>query len=196
MEFIVVGAAKADFLLSEAGEDELNEAHWAYMDRFASRLVARGPVLSVSDTEDWMGSVHIIKTDDRLEAERFAYDEPYWCAGQYEHVQVTRFENVLQSTMWERQSDPSSPTTWLVRWVLPNERDIAISDIGEFRHDMSLVFAGFLVNDLGSRAIGFVAAIDAAPTHIQPKIERITDHLDLNVTPKLERWRRGGRTYA
>ena len=42
MEFLVVGEAKTGFSKSEAEEDALNEEHWAYMDRFASDLVARG----------------------------------------------------------------------------------------------------------------------------------------------------------
>jgi uncharacterized protein YciI len=82
MEFIVIGTARVGFVLSEVEEDVLNEQHWAYMDHFARRLVARSPLLSVDGTE-WEGSVHIIDVADRRAADRFAFQEPYWVAGQY-----------------------------------------------------------------------------------------------------------------
>jgi uncharacterized protein len=196
MEFVVVGAAKADFLLSEADEDALNEKHWAYMDRFASDLVARGPILSVGEAEDWMGSVHIIKADNRFRADRFAFDEPYWCAGQYDHLQVTRFENILQSTMWERNRDPDCASSWFARWMLPDDQEIGVGDFRDFQVDKQLVFAGYLVSDNGLRASGFLSAIDAATADIESITDRITDRLDLSVIPKLDRWRRGGRPIA
>ena len=126
----------------------------------------------------------------------FAFNEPYCRAGQYEHVQVTRFENVLQSTMWERPRDPDCPTSWFARRGVSNEPDIFSVDLSEFRNDKALVFAGFLVDHDGSRATGFAAAIDAAPTAINTIIDHMTNHLNLNTDPMLNRWRRGGRPIA
>ncbi len=194
MEFVIVGHAKSEFVLSEADEDALNEEHWAYMDNFASALIARGPILSSDGTEDWKGSVHIITAEDRSFADRFAFDEPYWRAGQYEAVHVSRFDNVLQSTMWQRPRDPECSTSWLARWEWPNDpHERATGDVGDFRQDPALAFAGFLVSDDGSRASGFIAGIDASAADINRVVYGIGERLSRYNGLMLDRWRRGGR---
>ena len=64
------------------------EAHWAYMDRFAGRLILRGPTLSDDRTEH-TGSVHVVDLADRASAERLAIEEPYWLAGLYRRLPGT-----------------------------------------------------------------------------------------------------------
>jgi hypothetical protein len=39
--------------------DRIVEEHWAFMDRFADGMIARGPTLT-DDLEDATGSVHIV----------------------------------------------------------------------------------------------------------------------------------------
>jgi uncharacterized protein len=193
MEFIVIGTERAGFTLTDSAENALNEEHWAYMDGFASQLVARGPILSHDGTE-WAGSIHIIRTEDRPSAELFAFDEPYWRAGQYETVEVIGFENMLNSTMWERPRDLDCTTSWLARWELPEgSADLASIDMEEAHVDASLVFAGFLVADDGSAGQGFIAAIDSSPEEVDEIVARIARHCSLGTTPILDRWRRGGR---
>ena len=86
----------------------LTEAHWAYMDRFADGMIARGPTLA-PDRETWTGSVHIVALDDADAAHRFAEHEPYNRAGLFDQHLICRFDNLLGRTMWElptRSDDP------------------------------------------------------------------------------------------
>src|SRR5215831_10030092 len=73
----------------QAEMEALAEAHWSYLDRFADRLILRGPTLSDDGTEH-TGSVHVIDLADRASAERFAAEEPYWLAGLYRDVTIIR----------------------------------------------------------------------------------------------------------
>src|SRR5262250_1261925 len=54
--------------------DELLEAHWAYMDRYATQMIARGPTLS--DDGVPAGSMHVVDLPDPPAARAFAFDEP------------------------------------------------------------------------------------------------------------------------
>src|SRR5688572_6327859 len=98
VDFLVYGRDAAG-----VGErlDTLAEAHWSYMDRFADRLVARGPTLS-ADGEEHTGSMHVIAVEDAGAARRFADEEPYHRAGVYAEIQVRRYVNVLGRSMWDR----------------------------------------------------------------------------------------------
>ncbi len=97
--------------------DELAEAHWTYMDRFAGQLVARGPTLS-ADGEEHTGSVHVLEAPDLEAARRFALDEPYARAGLYSSVSVTPWWNALGGTMWDRPPATRDLASTLViaRW--------------------------------------------------------------------------------
>ena len=48
------------------------EAHWSFMDRYADRLLTRGPTLS-DDGEQHTGSLHIVRLDSVAETGNFAY---------------------------------------------------------------------------------------------------------------------------
>jgi uncharacterized protein YciI len=75
---------------SAALRDELLEAHWSFMDRYATQMIARGPALA-RDGGTPAGSVHIAGLPDPAAARAFAFDEPgyqagvctgtCWCAG-------------------------------------------------------------------------------------------------------------------
>jgi uncharacterized protein YciI len=79
---------------------ELTEEHWAFMDRFADRMIARGPTLS-SDGTAVTGSMHIVDLPDADAAHEFAFDEPYYKGGVFDEVLVRRWSNTLGHTMWE-----------------------------------------------------------------------------------------------
>jgi len=79
MPFFVYGQDRPG---AQVEMEALAEAHWSYMDRFADRLILRGPTLS-GDGAEHTGSVHVVYLADRASAERFATEEPYWQAGLY-----------------------------------------------------------------------------------------------------------------
>lgn len=79
---------------------ELGEAHWSYMDRYAERLIARGPTFA-DDGETPTGSVHIVDLPDPAAARAFAFDEPNHQAGVYRDVLLRRWHNMLGRTMWD-----------------------------------------------------------------------------------------------
>nr|WP_296071437.1 YciI family protein [uncultured Actinoplanes sp.] len=76
----------------------LVEEHWAFMDRFAEGMIARGPTLT-GDLGGATGSVHIVDLPDAEAARVFAFEEPNYRAGVYRHVTVRRFVDLLGRTM-------------------------------------------------------------------------------------------------
>jgi uncharacterized protein YciI len=93
-------------------DDALNVRHWAYLDRFADRLTARGPTLA-PDRETWTGSMHVLDLPSVDDAHAFVADEPYARAGLFASHRIWRFTNLLGRTMWEHPGDPGG-TTYLV----------------------------------------------------------------------------------
>jgi uncharacterized protein YciI len=85
---------------SAALRDELVEAHWSYMDRYAAQMIARGPTLA-PDGDTATGSVHIVDLPDSAAARAFALDEPNYQAGVYRDVLLRRWRNLLGRTMWD-----------------------------------------------------------------------------------------------
>lgn len=79
---------------------ELTEAHWAFMDRYAEEMIARGPTLT-SDGTAATGSMHIVDLPDGEAARVFAFDEPNYLAGVYGEILVRRWSNTLGRTMWQ-----------------------------------------------------------------------------------------------
>jgi uncharacterized protein YciI len=81
-------------------DDELLEAHWSYMDRFAETMIARGPTLA-DDGETATGSLHVLGLPSADAVREFVAREPNNRAGMYADNSVWRFENLLGRTMWE-----------------------------------------------------------------------------------------------
>ncbi|WP_371405236.1 YciI family protein [Kribbella sp. NBC_00662] len=79
---------------------QLTEEHWAFMDRYAEELIARGPTLT-EDREESTGSLHIVDLPDDQALKTFAYDEPYYLGGAFDTVELYRFHNHTGRTMWE-----------------------------------------------------------------------------------------------
>jgi len=78
----------------------LTEEHWSFMDGYADNLIARGPTLT-ADGEATTGSLHIVDLPDVAAGRSFAYDEPYYRAGAFESVLLTRFDKHVGTTMWD-----------------------------------------------------------------------------------------------
>ncbi|MFG3255754.1 YciI family protein [Streptomyces sp. NPDC048172] len=79
----------------------LGEDHWAFMDKYAEGMIARGPTFA-PDGDTVTGSLHIVDLPDAEAVRAFAYDEPNHRAGVYEdEVLIRRWRNVLGRTMWQ-----------------------------------------------------------------------------------------------
>ncbi len=89
----------------------LRERHWAYMDRFADRMIARGPTF---DGETLTGSLHILDLPDPAAARAFAFEEPGYQAGAYRDVLIRRWQNRLGRTMWDFPADRQAGPYFLV----------------------------------------------------------------------------------
>ena len=85
---------------TQALVEEWAEAHWAFMDRYAAAMIARGPTLT-PDRTTWTGSMHLVDLPDAQAARVFAFQEPFWRAGVYGQVLLRRWRNVLGRTMWD-----------------------------------------------------------------------------------------------
>ncbi|PRX97680.1 YciI family protein [Allonocardiopsis opalescens] len=164
---------------------DLAEAHWAYMDRFADRLILRGPTLS-DDGEEHTGSVHVIDLDERADAERFATEEPYWRAGLYR-----RFTAVRTSVLLDR--GPAEGPLALVtgEWPPgPRAADMAAGDGTDGR----VGYLGVLVDDEGARTTGIVAVVRAAPDEALRVVRPLADGMAAGPAAlTARRWHRGGR---
>ncbi|GLY16764.1 hypothetical protein Kisp01_37790 [Kineosporia sp. NBRC 101677] len=97
---------------SAALREELAERHWSYMDRFADRMIARGPTLAEDGTAT--GSLHILDLPDPGAARAFAFDEPNYQAGVYRDVLLRRWRNVLGRTMWQFPGAAAAGNRYLV----------------------------------------------------------------------------------
>jgi uncharacterized protein YciI len=63
--------------------------HLAYLDKNVARFLAVGAKLRDDGTTAW-GSLYLINTEDRAEAEAFIRDDPYSQVGLFENVAMTR----------------------------------------------------------------------------------------------------------
>jgi uncharacterized protein len=193
--------ARSDFLVlgrdaEGVGErlDALADAHWDYMDRFAGRLVARGPTLS-PDGEEHTGSVHILTAGDAAAARRFADEEPYRRAGLYAEVTVERFLDLLGRTMWERPPAPDLRESSFVvaRWPAIATDAGAARSVLRARPDV-WAFFGLLVSDDASRCVGLAAAADLPAAEAERAVREIIAGLGAaGATVGVQRWQRGGR---
>jgi uncharacterized protein YciI len=139
----------------------LRESHWAYMDRFADRMIARGPTF---DGETLTGSLHLLDLPDPAAARAFAFEEPGYQAGAYRDVLIRRWENRLGRTMWDfpagREGGPyflvlglgDGPAADLDPPGDPDPRPIAAQ---------RLVAYGPLLSDDGARWLGTAALVNA-----------------------------------
>ncbi|MGI8881508.1 MAG: YciI family protein [Jatrophihabitans sp.] len=178
--------------------DELNEAHWSYMDKWAGALIARGPTLSV-DGSMHTGSVHIIDLCDGAAARRFAFEEPYYLAGLYEEVTVQPFASSLDGTMWDRPSATADQpaTLLLATWTeVAFEPDIAEELRNAFASAEAgpWIFAGALLSDDSTTVRGLAAAVDLGPSEAEGLLRAaIAQVLASPGEVHWHCWARGGR---
>ena len=169
---------------SLALRDELLEAHWSYMDRYAAQMIARGPTLSGDGTPT--GSLHIADLPDPAAARAFAFDEPGYQAGVYRDVLLRRWGNTLGRTMWDFAGGRTGGRRYLVLGLgtgqaadlaLPPDRD-------------ELIAYGPLLSDDAAAWLG-TAALVRAP---DPGAARAVLTLDRYASVEIFNWQFGGRS--
>lgn len=140
---------------SVALREELLEAHWSYMDRFAAEMIARGPTLA-DDGDTPTGSVHILGLSDPVAARAFAFDEPNYQAGVYRDVLLRRWRNLLGRTMWDFPGGRYGGNRYLVLGLGTGPAaDLAVPSSDE------LIAYGPLLSDNGAAWLGTAALLRA-----------------------------------
>jgi uncharacterized protein YciI len=169
------------------------EAHWAYMDQFAGRLILRGPTLS-ADGEEHTGSVHLVDLPDQASADRFATEEPFWRAGCYERVTAARAVVLLHREPVDDPLASGTPSALVTgHWPARPGGEFRSAPADSFGQPIRFVAA--LVDDDESRTTGVVmvvsAVADEAVRIAQPFANRFAGE---PVALTVHRWQRGGRS--
>ena len=176
-------------------DEELLEAHWSYMDRFAESMIARGPTLG-ADRERATGSLHVVGLPSPEAVQEFVAHEPNNRAGVYADHAVWRFENLLGRTMWEFSGATDEP-----RFLI-----IARSDSGQIsrrpaaKESLSaelrqrLIVYGALSGLDDARLVGVALALQAPDRDVLDALLE-DGRLGLDAVPELEvhNWEFGGR---
>ncbi|MFE5940927.1 YciI family protein [Streptomyces sp. NPDC056480] len=170
----------------------LNEVHLAYMDRYAEKMIARGPTFG-EDGETLTGSVHILDLPDADAARAFAFDEPNYQAGAYRDVMLRRWRNVLGRTMWDFPGGRTGGDRFLViglgaATATAEAVDLEAPSGGTDRED--LIAYGPLLSDDGATWLG-TAALVRAP---DPEAARgVLPTPDAYAAVEVHDWQFGGR---
>jgi uncharacterized protein YciI len=169
---------------SAALRDELIEAHWSYMDRYETELIARGPTFTEDDTPT--GSVHIVNLPDPAAARAFAFDEPNYQAGVYRDVLLRRWRNMLSRTMWEFPGGRIGGNRYLVLGLglgTGTDHDPAPA------HPQTLIAYGPLLSDDGAAWLGTAALVQT----LDPAAARAVLTPDRYAAIEVHHWEFGGR---
>jgi uncharacterized protein YciI len=161
--------------------EELNDAHLAYMDRFADGIIARGPTFA--DEEVLTGSVHIVDLPSVADARTFAFDEPNYQAGAYRDVMVRRWRNLLGRTMWDF-GDHGDGGKYLVVGLGSGPLDERLPDDAD-----ALIAYGPLLSDDGGTWVGTAALVTAPDPEAARSILDARPYADIEV----HNWVFGGR---
>jgi uncharacterized protein YciI len=167
---------------SSALRDELLEAHWSYMDRFAAEMIARGPTL---DGDTPTGSVHIVDLPDPAAARAFAFDEPNYQAGAYRDVLLRRWRNTLGRTMWDFAGGRTGGSRYLVLGLGRGQA----ADLAPPRGEDELIAYGPLLSDDGTTWLGTAALIRAPDADTARALLTPDRYADIEVYD----WQFGGR---
>ncbi|MDQ7251556.1 YciI family protein [Dongia sedimenti] len=158
------------------------EAHWSFMDRYADRLLTRGPTLT-DDGETHTGSLHIVRLDSVVETGTFAYEEPFYRAGVYDAVFIRRWHDRLGRPMRDFKPDDDVPFYLILGHAEPP------SSLAAMLGDRLAVYGWTQPLDGGAWS-GFAAILQA------PSRQAIKDRLAsalFDASLEIHRWRIGGR---
>ncbi|MFI9150153.1 YciI family protein [Streptomyces sp. NPDC053367] len=141
--------------------ERLLEEHWSYMDRYADRMIARGPLFAGDGDDDpLVGSVHILDLPDPAAARAFAFDEPTYQAGGYRDVMLRRWRDRLGRTMWEFPGGRAGGNRYLVLGLGSGQGEAADLAVPPGRED-DLIAYGPLLSDDGTAWLGTAALLRA-----------------------------------
>jgi uncharacterized protein len=169
---------------SGALRDELLEQHWAYMDRYATEMIARGPTF-VGDSDTPTGNAHIVDLPDPGAARAFAFDEPNYQAGAYRDVLLRRWRNTLGRTMWDFPGGATGGNRYLVLGLGTGQA----ADLAAPHDRDELIAYGPLLSDNGVTWLG-TAALVRAP---DPETARTILTPDRYADIEVHTWQFGGR---
>jgi uncharacterized protein YciI len=169
---------------STALRDELLEAHWSYMDRFATQMIARGPT-TADDGDTATGSVHIVDLPDPAAARAFAFDEPNYQAGVYRDVLLRRWRNTLGRTMWDFPGGRDGGNRYLVLGLGAGDA----ADLAPPADRDAVIAYGPLLSDDGTSWLG-TAALVRAP---DADTARAVLTPDRYAAVEVHNWQFGGR---
>lgn len=195
MGFLIYGRDAADF---DDGPHSLHEVHQAYMDQWASQLVARGPTLS-EDGSRHTGSIHVLDISDPQVAQGFAFDEPYAQAGWYSEITVSPFESLVQGTMWDRPvSFAHHESSFVLASWMPSGRTSdfvdSIRTLVTRGDGPQWSFGGLLLSDDSAQITGLAGGVDLSPPATGSRLQEQLAALPLrHLAIAVHRWRRGGR---
>ena len=162
---------------------QMVEQHWAYMDRFAATMIARGPTFTSDGT--LTGSVHILDLPDPAAARTFAFEEPGYQAGAYRDVLLRRWRNSLGRTMWEfRGGRPGHHRYLVLGFTLEPAADAVALPL---RAEM--IACGPLLSDDGSSVLGAAVLLEAPDADDAREVLSSDRYAGIEV----HRWQFGGR---
>jgi uncharacterized protein len=183
MDFFVLSrdATRAGALRED---EELLEAHWSYIDRFADTMIARGPTLA-ADRETATGSLHVLGLPSVDAAHEFVAREPNNRAGVYAEHSIWRFENLLGRTMWEFPHAADEPRFLVIARLEPLPLDSFTAELRE-----RLILYGALATLDDARPVGVALAVQAPEIDVLASLlERERPGLEIEV----HNWEFGGR---
>jgi uncharacterized protein len=187
---------------TEALTDERTEAHWAYMDQYAATMIARGPTLS-EDGMEWTGSMHIVGLPDAAAARSFAFEEPYYRAGVFGDVLMSRWRNELGRTMWQFQGDPDHQQRFLIIGHGKPEAAIWFGSLPPRQrffddHHSQVIVCGSLLSDDGATWVGGIMLAEAPDRAAAEGLAASDPYAQTGLYQSVEihRWRFGGRPTA
>lgn len=164
--------------------EELLTEHWAYMDRYAEEMIARGPTFA-ADGDTPSGSLHVLDLPDPAAARAFAFDEPNYQAGVYRDVLLRRWRNTLGRTMWDFPGGRLGGNRYLVLGLGTGDA----ADLAPPSDRDELIAYGPLLSDDGSTWLG-TAALLRAPDPLSARAVLSSDrYADIEVHD----WEFGGR---
>ena len=185
-------AAEASALRND---DELLEAHWSYMDRFAASMIARGTTLA-ADRETATGSLHVLELPNADAAQMFVEGEPNNRAGVYAEHSVWRFEDLLGRTMWEFSGAADEPRFLIIARLDGGEvsgEPLPAQDISAELRERLILYGALNTLD-NDRLVGVALAVQA-PTRelLEALVEEGWPGFALLPEVEVHDWEFGGR---
>jgi uncharacterized protein len=165
--------------------EKLTEAHWDYMDRFADRLILRGPTLS-DDGAEHTGSVHVVDLPDQASAERFAAEEPFQQAGLFQRI-------IVAPAVIVRHREPGRDLALVTGEWPPHDSPLHDSPLGAELDDQisfTAVLGAGPSPSTGLAAVLSAPRLDQAATVIQALADQLAGR---PVSLTAQRWQPGGR---